>query len=184
MKEQIKQITYYIIIGIVSLLACCFLPFIGSSIGLELNLPDTTAGWIVWGITKGSIAIINVMVFYCFMQQAKINVRDNEKYKYAHELLSKVKHDERKPRSPRRYEGGQYGKKGTTIFVSSALATIAFTQAILTFDWVSLLTYLFTIVMGLIFGILQMKSAEIYWTDEYYKYAIMTQGELKEHDND
>lgn len=36
-----------------------------------------------------------------------------------------------------------------------------------------MLTYLFTIIMGLIFGILQMKRAEEYWTDEFWKYAKM-----------
>lgn len=33
------------------------------------------------------------------------------------------------------------------------------------------LTYLFTIIMGLIFGVLNMKSAENYWIDEMWHYA-------------
>ena len=49
--------------------------------------------------------------------------------------------------------------------------TVALTQAILSFDWMSMLTYLFTIVMGLIFGVLQMKTAEEYWTNEFWQYA-------------
>lgn len=35
----------------------------------------------------------------------------------------------------------------------------------------SLLVYLFTIAMGLVFGVLSMKNAEIYWTQEYFDYA-------------
>lgn len=35
-----------------------------------------------------------------------------------------------------------------------------------------LLSYILTITMGIILGALQMKKAEVYWTFEYYQYAI------------
>ena len=80
----------------------------------------------------------------------------------------------------------QYGKKGTTIFISSALSVIALGQAILSYDWISMLSYVFTLAMGLIFGIMQMKKAEAYWTGEYYEYALEKQKneEIKESNED
>lgn len=43
----------------------------------------------------------------------------------------------------------------------------------------SLLVYLFTIAMGLVFGVLAMKNAELYWTQEYYDYACKVVEEQK-----
>jgi len=51
------------------------------------------------------------------------------------------------------------------------MSAVGLTQAVLTFDWISMLTYFFTILMGLIFGILQMNQTETFWTTEYWKYA-------------
>lgn len=168
--EKIRQYIYYFIIGIISLIALTFLPMIGSVIGMGWNVPTTTVGWVVWAAVKLIVAVINILIFHSFMCQAKINIKDNEKYKEAMLILSKAKKEHR-PRSPRKWNAEQYGKKGVTIFVTSALATVALTQAILSFDWVSMLTYLFTIIMGLIFGVMQMKSAENYWTEEFWQYA-------------
>lgn len=180
MMDKIKQWLYYFIIGIISMIALTFLPMIGSSVGLSWNIPNTVVGWIVWLSLKVIVAALNVMIFYSFMQQAKINIKDNPKYKEALEILGKIKIKQYIPRSPEKWNSQQYRKKGTTIFISTALATIALTQAILSFDWVAMLTYLFTIIMGLIFGVLQMKSAEEYWTDEFYKYAIMVRDQHEE----
>ena len=61
------------------------------------------------------------------------------------------------------------------------MSVVAFGQAILSYDWVSMLAYIFTLAMGLIFGVMQMKKAEIYWTTEYYAYALKKQeSELEE----
>lgn len=176
--EKIRQYMYYFIIGIISLIALIFLPMIGSTIGLGWNIPDTTVGWIVWVAVKCIVASINVLLFHSFMCQAKINIKDDPKYIEASLILNKIKDDKKYlPRSPRKWQAQQYGKKGTMIFLTTALATVALTQAILTFDWVSMLTYLFTIIMGLILGVLQMKNAEEYWTNEYWKFAKMKEQE-------
>lgn len=171
--DKIKLYMYYFIIGIVSFVALIFLPMLGTQIGLSWNIPDTPVGWLVWITTKIIIAIINVLIFHSFMQQAKINVKDNEKYKEAQNILRLIKIKEYVPRSPKKWNTQQYGRKGSFVFISTALATIALTQAILSYDWITMLTYLFTILMGLIFGVLQMKSAEEYWTSEFWKYAKM-----------
>ena len=174
MGDKLRQWMYYFIIGIVSMISLCFLPMLGSTIGLSWNLPNTTVGWIVWVVTKLIVAVLNVLIFHCFMKQAKVNIKDNEQYLEAKKLLREL--DEGKefiPRSPNKYISKQYKTKGVTIFFTTGLSTIALTQALLTFDYVTMLTYLFTIVMGLIFGVMSMKTAEDYWTEEFYEYALM-----------
>lgn len=169
--DKLRQYLYYILIGIISLISLCFLPFLGSTMGLGWNVPDTTAGWIVWIGSKVIVAFLNVLLFHCFMQQGKLNVQQDDRYKKATELLMKEFRKEGKPVSPARWLGKEYGTKAILIFITSAAATVALGQAILSFDWVSLIAYIFTILMGLIFGVLQMKKAEWYWTEEYLRYA-------------
>lgn len=170
---------YYFIIGIVSLIALCFLPMIGSTAGLGWNTPNTTVGWIVWCIVKIIVAVLNVLIFHCFMMQAKINIKDNQRYQEALAILQENEFKEFTPIGPIEWNRKQYGTKGVTIFITTALSTIALTQAMLTFDWMAMLTYLFTIIMGLIFGILQMKTAEDYWTDEFWQYAKKVEKDLE-----
>lgn len=175
--ERLKQWMYYIIIAVISFIALVFLPMIGSEVGLDWALPKSTVGWVVWVAVKLIVATINVLIFHSFMQQAKINIKDDPNYKKAFDILFTRKNKEQQPRSPKKWNSQQYGRKGTVIFITTALTTVALTQAILTFDWMAMLTYLFTIVMGLIFGIMAMKNAEEYWTDEFLRYALKVQQE-------
>lgn len=172
-RQSLKQGMYYIIIAVISFISVVFLPMLGSTLGLGWKLPDTTAGWVVWGISRAIVATINVLLFHSFMEQAKLNIKDNERYKEAREILVKVKRKERKPKSPAQWNAAQYGKKGVTIFLASAMSVVAIGQAVLSYDWATALAYLFTLGMGIIFGIMQMKKAESYWTTEYYEYALM-----------
>lgn len=181
-KEQLRLYTNYIIIGVVSIFSCAFLPMIGSTVGLGWQLPTDKVGWIVWGVTKGIVGVVNMMIFYCFMEQAKVNVRNDKRYLEAKEILLKAKRHEKKPLSPSKWQAKEYSSKGTAIFISSALSTIALTQAILMFDAIQLITYAFTVTMAVVFGILQMHKAEIYWTEDFYAYALMKKGEEEEND--
>lgn len=174
-KFEIKKYLYYGLVAVISLVVLIFVPMIGSDTELGFALPKTPAAWAIYIVTKLLIATLNVLIFYCFMEQAKINVRDNEDYKKANEILKKIRIKEIIPRSPNKWNTQQWTTKGVTIFLSTALSTIALTNAILTYDYMSLLTYLLVITMGVIFGILQMKSAEAYWTNEYYQYALYYQ---------
>lgn len=177
--ERARQWLYYLLIGLLSLVCLVFLPMVGSTTGLEWAVPNTTVGWIVWGTTKAIVAMVNVMIFYCFMEQAKLNVKNDPNYQRARDILIDAKVKEVQPRSPGKWNSQQYLKKGTTIFLTSALSCVALSQALLSYDYMTLLSYVFTIVMGVVFGILQMKNAEEYWTIEYLKYALMVQKELK-----
>lgn len=171
--DKIRQSLYYFIIAIISFVALIFLPMLGGTVGLGWNLPDTPAGWTVWVAVKVIVATLNLLIFYSFMQQGKLNVKNDPNFLEAQKILQKVKVKNVQPRSPQKYNGQTYGKKGVTIFFTTALATVALTQAILAYNWVEMLTYLFTIIMGIVFGILQMKDAEDYWRFEYLRHARM-----------
>lgn len=167
-----QKLQYYAIIGVISFIAVFFLPMIGSTAGLSWNIPTSLAGWVVYIVGKIIIAVINILIFYCFMEQAKVNIRENKNYKEANDiLLIEIKKKELEPRSPQKWQSSEYRKKGIAIFTTSILSAVGLTQAILTFDWVSMLTYIFIIIMGIIFGIIQMNKAEDYWTNEYWQYA-------------
>ena len=172
-KQSLKQGMYYIIIAVISFISVVFLPMLGSTLGLGWKIPNTTAGWVVWGASRAIVATINVLLFHSFMEQAKLNIKDDEHYKEARDILVKVKKKEHKPKSPAQWNAAQYGKKGVSLFLASAMSVVAIGQAVLSYEWATALAYLFTLGMGIIFGIMQMKKAETYWTTEYYEYALM-----------
>lgn len=171
MKKHFDIYLNYWIIGLVSLIALFFLPFAGSAAGLQLVLPNTPAGWIVYCGTKIIVAAINVLLFHCFFQQSKVNVRDDARYREALTILDKLRVKEQTWLSPEQFTRKSYRNKGTTIFFTTILGAFSLTQALLVFDLIMFLTYLFTILMGLIFGVLNMKSAELYWTNDMWYYA-------------
>jgi hypothetical protein len=175
-RETVKKFDaykYYGIIGLLSVIVVFFMPFISSEIGMELNLPDTAAGWVIYLITKALVVAINLAIFYSFMEQAKLNVRDNPKYLEANEILDRYFKEVRPiPMSPEEWTRKQYRGKGISLGITTLLSAVALTNAVLSFDAVTMITYLFTIVMGVIFGVIQMGTAEDYWTGQYWEYAI------------
>lgn len=187
--RQLRQFIYYILIFIISFLVLVFLPMIGTDLDMGFKFPETPAAWTVFIVTKSITAFVNVMLFYCFNQQALLNVKKDERYIKANEILySKNIKKEYKPRSPRQYNFRLYAGKGTSIFFSSILSTFALSQAILTYDWISLLTYALVITFGIIFGFISMYSGMNYWTTEFPLYAEMIQRqqnlEKEKSDND
>lgn len=181
-KEIVSTYRNYIIIGILSSIAVFFLPMLGSTAGIGFNIPDTIAGWTVYIITKLCIILINILIFDQFMKRAKINVKDNKYFKEAEEIL--IEKDEEVEALPAEfYIKKMYRNKITTTIIFTILGVFGFTNAILTFDWVSMLSYTFTIVMGLMFGWIAMSEAEVIWIEKHYKYAKKIEKE-KELSND
>ena len=175
-----KQYLYYVIIGIFTFIVLVFMPMLGSSIDGGLQLPQGKGAWVMFVITRVFIAVTNIIIFYSFMQQAKLNVRNNKEYIEANEILLRVKNKrERKPMSPKKWEASQYLKKGTTIAIGTVFALFSLSQAILTYKYTDLISYVLLIFSATVFGIFQMKKAEIYWTTEYYRYAKMVEEENK-----
>ena len=77
-KQSLKQGMYYIIIAVISFISVVFLPMLGSTLGLGWKLPDTTAGWVVWGASRAIVATINVLLCESFLVQGTVSLTDDE----------------------------------------------------------------------------------------------------------
>lgn len=179
-KDRLGLYTYYIIIGVLSLVVTIFIPLVGSSVGIDWNFPNTKAGWVIFITVRLTVSLINILIFHNFVCQGKLNIKHDKNYLEANKLLNKViaKKKNHKPKSPAKFLSGLYLKKGTTIFLTSALALVAFSQAIVTYNWQDLMTYSVVLVMGIIFGIMTMLKVQEYWTTEYLEYAMQQASEL------
>lgn len=166
------QHIYYWMIALLSMIMLTFLPMLGTEVGLQWNVPNTKAGWIVWVISKLSSSGFNVMLLHCFNLQGKQNIRMHENFLKARSILLSAEGNlTLKPRSPGEYNAYVYTKKGITIFATTLLGMIGLGQAILTFDPLQFIIQLVSLAVGLIFGFLQMKATEDYYTQEYLDYA-------------
>ena len=171
-KEVLRNNLYYVIIGVLSLLVLIVFPFLRSDFEAGWDLPTTSAGWFLFWFEKITVTGINLTVFTAFKKQGKLNILENEMYKKAQELMNKVKTKAYKPLSPLQYQARSYGKKGTTLILTTVFSLVAITRMILKFDYLALIAYGVTILLGIIFGIFAMKSDEVYWTNDYYFYAL------------
>lgn len=173
LSEWMHRSTYYIVIAVLSILTLCVFPFLGSSISASIQFPTTKSGWVIWGVTKGSICLINMIIFHSFVKQGKLNIKDDPVYLQALAILSSIKPkktDKRAP-SPAKYHASVYTKRGLSLVVTSFLSLMVFGEAILRLDYVALISYFITLVIGIVFGILQMKDEEYYWTKTFLTYA-------------
>ena len=168
---KLRQNLYYALIAIATFVALVFLPMLGSNIGAGWNIPQSTSEWIVFITLRIIVSALNVFIYASFINQGKLNVSDDPKYLKAQELIAKSDNKENIPRSPKKFNATEYGRKGVMVFFSTAASLFALTQAILSYDMAALVTYIITIVGSVVFGIFEMKKVEIYWTHEYLEYA-------------
>lgn len=182
-NKRIGDYIYYCVIGVLSLVALVFLPMVGSDVGMSFTIPNTAAGWVVFIMSKLLVATINILLFHSFVKQARLNVRDNPNYQEAVQILQLISNKTYIPRSLDEFNRKEYGTKGLTVFITSILSAFSLSQALLTYDWMSLLTYIFVITMGVIFGILEMKKYEEYYITEYLDYAKYIQKKITNNDD-
>ena len=168
---KIRQNLYYCLIAIATFVALTFLPMLGTDVSAGWNFPDSEKGWTVFIALRVIVSSLNVFIYASFINQGKLNVSDNENYKKALQLIAKAQDKEFIPRSPRKFNATQYGRKGAMVFVATGASLVALTQAILSYDWEALLCYTVTVIGSIIFGIFEMKKVEIYWTVEFLEYA-------------
>lgn len=189
-KEQVrklKSMAYYLIIGFVSIVSVVFLPMINSSLEGGFKLPQNTAEWCIFIMSKVLVAVDNILIFYCFISQAKSNVKEDEAYINASKKFQTLTEGKTvKPRSPHEYMKKQWLTKGITLLLTSLLSTVVLGQAILTFDLATFLSYLFTIFLAIVFGYITMRNNEDYWTTEFPAYVdyIEENKEVEENGND
>lgn len=170
---KIKNCMYYILVGVVSMLVLIFMPMVGTQ-GFASTLPaeGDTSGWIMYVTSKVLVAALNVMIFYSFLKQAELNVKDNPKYIEACEMMEMLKHTKWEAKSPQKWKKQQYCSKGITITLSTIVGTVTIVGTIESYDLSLLLTYGVAIITDIIFSIISMKNAEAYWTGEFWQYAV------------
>ena len=179
-QDLIKEYRNYFIIGILAVLAVFVLPMLGSSVGLAFILPNTVAGWIVYVSTKLCIVVINLLIYDQFMKRAKINVKDDPKFVEAERILTDEEDGVDEALPAEYYIKRMYRSKMATTAIFTLLGVFGFTNAMLTFDWVSMLSYTFTIIFSLTFGWAAMGDAETIWIERHYKYAKRVERERAE----
>ena len=175
-RDSVKQYINYGLIFIFSVVILVIFPLFsgGSGVAITAVLPKTTLDWIIYVVTKVSVACMNLAIFHCFIQQGITNVQNHPRYVEAKKIIEDLTFSGKKPSvpiSPHKWRAMTYGRKGTTLFITSILGVFALGEAILNYDLTKLLSYAVTVILGIVFGVLQMKKAEIYWTDGYYEYA-------------
>lgn len=172
-KKIVHDNLWYGIIGVLSFAVLVFFPMIGSGLPLNLNLPSTPIGWVVDIFSKLAVAAINICIFHSFMEQGKLNVSGFWKKLMADEILQRVKRAKISiPMSPEQWMTREYKSKGISIAITSVLSCIVLSQVVLTFDIVVFISFLLTLLIGLVFGVMQLFKSETYWSQEYYEYAL------------
>ena len=171
-KKRFKDLSGYFLVGIVSLLSVVVVPLLGTDFGTTIIIPNTWGGLAIWLCTRFTVVVVNLLIFDAFIKQAKINVKDDERYKSAVLKLNTIKEEAGIiPRSPEKFNKQQWRKKGTSLGISSILSSFLLTECIVNFDLTNFLTYLFTIGGAVAFGYLTMMNNEDYWTTEFPIYV-------------
>lgn len=171
-KIVLDQYLYYVIIFVASVIVLVFLPMVGSVAGIGFSFPTSKLGWAIYILTKLFVAGFNVLIFICFVKQGKVNARNDPDYIAACKKINKIdRKSNSQPRSPKKFLANEYGKKGVMIFLTTAVSLVVLTEAILKFDWMALLVYLVTVVMAIVFGVMEMVKVQSYWKTEFVLYA-------------
>ena len=171
-KKRFKDLSGYFLVGIVSLISVVVVPLLGTDFGTTIVIPNTWGGLAIWLCTRFTVVVVNLLIFDAFIKQAKINVKDDERYKSAVLKLNTIKEEAGIiPRSPEKFNKQQWRKKGTSLAISSILSSFLLTECIVNFDLTNFLTYLFTIGGAVAFGYLTMINNEDYWTTEFPIYV-------------
>ena len=95
-KEFREHYLYYFLIIFLSLISIIFLPMLGLDQNGQIcfNFPKSTIAWVIWGISKICVIIINLLIFHFFVLQGKDNVRNDPLYISGMEKLGKLYHKE------------------------------------------------------------------------------------------
>lgn len=170
--SNFNRYLYYGVIVLISLIVLFFFPMLGSEVGLEFNLPNTWAGWVIWSLSNLASAGLNLLLFHAFVKQGKLNISQEPHYLEALTLLQTNKIAQFvAPRSPHAFHSHEYRKKGTSLVIFTLIGMIGLSNAMLTFNLVRFLTQAISLTVALVFGIIEMKTIEEYWTVEFLAYA-------------
>lgn len=173
MQEFREKYIYYAVIVVLTLVAITFLPLIGldQQGQINFNAPANFMGWVIWGVSKGCICVVNCLIFHFFVLQGKDNIKDDSRFIDGLKRLNKYRIKEHKPISPFTLERSAYLKKGGTVLLTTALSLFALPSLVLQFSLVSFLSVLFSMIMAIAFGIMAMRETEKRWTVQLQEYV-------------
>ena len=182
-RTKLNDAAYFIIIGLISMLTVALPPLFMGCLSSDIGLafPKTAAGWILWSVLNVSTAVANICILVLFKLQAKKNSRNDENFKKANEILNKLAGQKEVfiPRSPARMNATDYSRKIVCIVISTLTSSVVLTSLILSFDWMTLLSCLVSIIVTLCISWVTMINNEIYWTEEYILYAELKEKEMR-----
>ena len=173
MQEFREKYIYYAVIVVLTLVAITFLPLIGldQQGQINFNAPANVMGWVIWGVSKGCICVVNCLIFHFFVLQGKDNIKDDSRFIDGLKRLNKYRIKDHKPISPFTLERSAYLKKGGTVLLTTALSLFALPSLVLQFSLVSFLSVLFSMIMAIAFGIMAMRETEKRWTVQLQEYV-------------
>lgn len=179
-KTWIGKSIYGLIVAILTVAILVIAPFIsgGTEANLEIMNLNTVSAWMIYLTPKILTAMGNMAATVCFINQGELNVKDNQNYLKAKEILRKTKSKKaKKPRSPSEFFVPMYAKKMMTALVTTALGLVIIGELILNFDVISFISILVTEISTVVIGLFGMLNTQDYLTDEYLSYAIMIEQE-------
>lgn len=180
LREQLKLYTYYILIAILSLLSVIVFPILNSTADISDTFPKDPTGWVMYCLIRVLVVVMNMLIFSNFLQQSKLNVKDEENYKRANEILGRCKPKDYHPRSPKQYLTKEYTVKGAFLVVGTVASLFVIGNAIINYDYMLLIATVFSVITSIVFGIMTMKKAEIYYVSEYLDYALLIEKKLNQ----
>lgn len=168
---------YPIVIFIASVLVLVVVPMIGTQADGGLAIPtDPQEAFLYWTV-KGLNAALNLTIFAAFRKHAKTKAKDSEGFKEAERILGKARQKKERYVSPMEFSAKQWGTKGITLLLSTALTSVALTNLVIYYDWVTAIACAVSIAIAIIFGLMTLASEEYYWEVEYLKYAKSIEGD-------
>lgn len=180
LREQLKLYTYYILIAILSLLSVIVFPILNSTADISDTFPKDPTGWVMYCLIRVLVVVMNMLIFTNFLQQSKLNVKDEENYKRANQILGRCKPKDYHPRSPKQYLTKEYTVKGAFLVVGTVASLFVIGNAIINYDYMLLIATVFSVITSIVFGIMTMRKAEIYYVSEYLDYALLIEKKLNE----
>lgn len=168
-----KQYFNYGIVAIASFVALVVAPALESAITGQLNYPTTKQGWIFWAIGRVAIVVLNLVIFKALDKQSEINASDNENYQKAKAILDTDPKRQKIALSPEQVSRRDLLGKVPWIILGTAASLVALSQIIFRYSLATLVSYISTVVMDIVFAVWHMINKEVnYWSDEYYRYAL------------
>lgn len=166
-RDLVKLYIRYGIIAALVVISLVILPLISTDLAVGWQFPTTTLGWISYIVIRCLVGVITFLIFVNFDAQGKVNVQKDERYINAYNKLWSTRDKRYIPKSPTQRNLETYGFKATSIAVTSIITAFVVISCILNYDYMILLAYGLSIIFAVIFGIIQMLKAELWWVEEF-----------------